>query len=237
MSEPGRGATSRSRGGPGARGGPQLPRPARARCGRPARRQTPCKGRPARTATRTLAGSAAARTFATTASAGLCWLAACSTRAARRATAVSPAAAVVCTRSVPAPTFSVPACTASPAPRTTGADSPAGRAWEARGTAQAQRLRRWRPAPPRCQRAPLAALLEAAGVLASPGRPCRRACEDRLVQRAAAFHHLAVKRHRVPGGHKHCGAHWHLLHRHASARGGQHGCGRAGPGRGQPGGE
>ena len=66
-----------------------------------------------------------ARTRATSASAGLCWLAACSTSAAMRATAVSPAAAVVRTRSTPEPQLSVPARTVLPGPRSTGADSPA----------------------------------------------------------------------------------------------------------------
>ena len=64
-------------------------------------------------------------TLVTAASAGLCWLAACSTSCAMRATAVSPAAAVVRTSSGVDPTLRVPACTASPGRRGTGADSPA----------------------------------------------------------------------------------------------------------------
>jgi hypothetical protein len=64
-------------------------------------------------------------TLATSASAGLCWLAACSTSAAIRATAVSPAAAVVQTTKVAAPTLMVPAWTALPGRRAAGADSPA----------------------------------------------------------------------------------------------------------------
>lgn len=64
-------------------------------------------------------------TLVTAASAGLCWLAACSTSCAMRATAVSPAAAEVRTSSGVEPTLRVPACTASPGRRSTGADSPA----------------------------------------------------------------------------------------------------------------
>lgn len=77
------------------------------------------------TAWRSTAQHSAARTRATSASAGLCWLAACSTSAAMRATAVSLAAAVVHTRSTPEPQLRVPALTVLPGPRSTGADSPA----------------------------------------------------------------------------------------------------------------
>lgn len=72
-----------------------------------------------------LAAAPCRLTLVTAASAGLCWLAACSTSCAMRATVVSPAAAVVRTRRGVDPTLSVPAWTASPGRRSTGADSPA----------------------------------------------------------------------------------------------------------------
>lgn len=118
-----------------------------------------------------------------------------------RATAVSPAAAVVATRSGQEPTLMVPACTAPPGPRATGADSPAQRDQETRqvGLEGPRRVPPlccqhvgavWMPTSPGAARARSAALACAS--------PCASAALAQPAQRAVAPPHARARCQHVP---------------------------------------